>query len=271
MADKKISALTGASTPLAGTEVLPIVQSGSTVKVAVSNLTAGRDVNATSFQVGTRLKMNSTWIADAASPTGNDTGLAIGANRIFPCDSAGTVSSNIVSLGSATYPFSTIYTGDNIVIGTSGKGIDFSATPGTGTSELLDDYEEGTWTPLLSDGTNNATMDTGSTLGTYTKVGNLVNLRARVITTSLGSVSGNLIIKGLPFTIANNGSNYGGGAAGAGQNFLIVAGQSVSLQTLVGGTTLSVQVWGDTGGSTSMTSTQWTSDGDLFFNINYYV
>ena len=44
MADQKISALTGATTPLAGTEVLPIVQSGSTVKVAVSNLTAGRAV-----------------------------------------------------------------------------------------------------------------------------------------------------------------------------------------------------------------------------------
>lgn len=45
MADTKISALTAASTPLAGTEVLPIVQSGSTVKVAVSNLTAGRSVS----------------------------------------------------------------------------------------------------------------------------------------------------------------------------------------------------------------------------------
>jgi hypothetical protein len=45
MADKKISALTGASTPLAGTEVLPIVQGGATVKVAVSDLTAGRAVS----------------------------------------------------------------------------------------------------------------------------------------------------------------------------------------------------------------------------------
>jgi hypothetical protein len=43
MADKKISALTGATTPLAGTEVLPIVQSGNTVKVSVANLTVGRD------------------------------------------------------------------------------------------------------------------------------------------------------------------------------------------------------------------------------------
>lgn len=45
MADLKISQLTGATTPLAGTEVLPIVQSNTTVKVSVANLTAGRDVS----------------------------------------------------------------------------------------------------------------------------------------------------------------------------------------------------------------------------------
>jgi hypothetical protein len=44
MADTKISALPASTTPLAGTEVLPIVQSSATVKVSVSNLTAGRDV-----------------------------------------------------------------------------------------------------------------------------------------------------------------------------------------------------------------------------------
>lgn len=49
MADKTISALTGATTPLAGTEVLPIVQGGSTVKVSVANLTAGRAVSGTSL------------------------------------------------------------------------------------------------------------------------------------------------------------------------------------------------------------------------------
>lgn len=44
MADKKISALTGASTPVAGSEVLPIVQSGATVKVSIDNLTSGKTV-----------------------------------------------------------------------------------------------------------------------------------------------------------------------------------------------------------------------------------
>lgn len=53
MADKKISALTASTTPLAGTEVLPIVQSGATVKVAVSDLTAGRAVSASSLTAST--------------------------------------------------------------------------------------------------------------------------------------------------------------------------------------------------------------------------
>lgn len=49
MADKKISQLSSASTPVAGTEVLPIVQSAATVKVSIDNLTKGRTVNALSF------------------------------------------------------------------------------------------------------------------------------------------------------------------------------------------------------------------------------
>ena len=53
MANSKISALTSATTPLAGTETLPVVQSSATTKVSVANLTAGRAVTANSFAVGT--------------------------------------------------------------------------------------------------------------------------------------------------------------------------------------------------------------------------
>ena len=51
MADVKISALPAATTPLAGTEVLPIVQGGTTDKVSVANLTAGRSVAAAGLAV----------------------------------------------------------------------------------------------------------------------------------------------------------------------------------------------------------------------------
>ena len=53
----------------------------------------------------------------------------------------------------------------------SGQGIDFSATSGTGTSELLDDYEEGTWTPVF---TNITGSPTG--IARYVKIGQQVTL-----------------------------------------------------------------------------------------------
>jgi len=72
----------------------------------------------------------------------------------------------------------------DLIIGTSGHGIDFSATGGpTGTgassdSEVLSDYEHGTWVPLLRNGTNEITYTTGnaSTKFTYVKIGRLVHL-----------------------------------------------------------------------------------------------
>ena len=63
MADSKISALPASTTPLAGTEVLPIVQSSSTVKVSVANLTAGRAVAADGLTVNNGITVNNGGIA----------------------------------------------------------------------------------------------------------------------------------------------------------------------------------------------------------------
>jgi len=76
---------------------------------------------------------------------------------------------------STRYGDQTIVDG-NLVIGTAGKGIDFSATSGAGTSELLDDYEEGTWTAGWQGGTNVTGTPTMSQ-GKYTKIGRQVTLQ----------------------------------------------------------------------------------------------
>jgi hypothetical protein len=70
----------------------------------------------------------------------------------------------------------TVGTG-NVVMGTSGRGIDFSATAGTGTSELLADYEEGTWTPTDSSG---AALAFVLTKCRYTKIGRAVTIQGRI-------------------------------------------------------------------------------------------
>lgn len=82
----------------------------------------------------------------------------------------------------------------NLVIGTSGKGIDFSATAGTGTSELLNDYEEGTWTPTTA---GDATGVIGANnIGFYVKTGRLVHVQCQfVVTTNFTSNA----VGGLPY------------------------------------------------------------------------
>jgi hypothetical protein len=142
MADLKISALTASTTPLAGTEVLPIVQSSTTKQVSVANLTAGRAISATQL---------------------------------------------------------TLTTGNLIVA--SGQGVDFSATPGTGTSELLADYEEGTWTPTIASQTG--ALTSYSSIGYYTKVGNTITVFGSFLITSVGTAGGKALISNLPFTSLN--------------------------------------------------------------------
>ena len=96
MTNKKISALTSATVPLAGTEILPIVQSSNTTSASVANLTAGRSVSASDY---------------------------------------------VMSTG-------------NLVPSTAAKGINFTANAFAAgkTSQLLNWYEEGTWTPTQGSG-----------------------------------------------------------------------------------------------------------------------
>jgi len=101
----------------------------------------------------------------------------------------------------------------NLVIGTAGKGIDFSATSDASgkTSELLDDYEEGTWTPTIHFGSGNTGITYGSnTGGWYTKIGRMVTLHGRIALTSKGSSSGALKFSNFPFTVASANSGNSG-------------------------------------------------------------
>lgn len=90
----------------------------------------------------------------------------------------------------------------NFIVGTAGKGVDFSIDPSAPgmTSELLDDYEEGTFTPTIS-GSSSAGAGTYSVQqGRYTKVGNMVYVTA-VMTWSAHTGTGNMRLSGLPFTV----------------------------------------------------------------------
>lgn len=103
-----------------------------------------------------------------------------------------------VGFPSTRYGDQTIVDG-NLVIGTAGKGIDFSATAGTGTSELLSDYEEGTWTPTIIGSSTAGTGTYSLQLGRYTKIGRTVYVQLQ-LAWSAHTGTGSMKVAGLPFT-----------------------------------------------------------------------
>jgi hypothetical protein len=106
----------------------------------------------------------------------------------------------------------TINNGD-LIIGTAGDGIDFSAnTPAAGmTSQLLNWYEEGTWTPTDASGAG-LTLTTSKTV--YTRVGNVVTITGIVIYPSTANASAALI-GGLPFTSKTGSTGFFPGVTNA--------------------------------------------------------
>lgn len=129
------------------------------------------------------------------------TALALNASKeIVSVTNTGT-GNNVLATTPTLVGDVTLSTG-NLVIGTSGKGIDFSATshPAGMTSELLNDYEEGTWTPAFSASGLTGASYTNQT-GTYTKVGRTVFVNFFVATAGTFTAgSGDVTLTGLPYT-----------------------------------------------------------------------
>jgi hypothetical protein len=188
MANSKISALTSASTPLAGTETLPIVQSGATVKVPTNDLTV-RNIRAAA----------TTGILQVSGPTA-------GTTRTATVPDANWTAARTDAAQSFTGD-QTLSTG-NLIQGTAAKGINFTANiPAAGVaSQLFNWFEEGTWTPAVTG------VVATTALGTYTRIGKKVFANFQLVTTA--TVSGSaFLITGVPFapgsaTAANRSAGY---------------------------------------------------------------
>jgi hypothetical protein len=142
----------------------------------------------------------------------------------------------------------------NATPSTSGAGITFPATQSASTdANTLDDYEEGTWSPVID--SENAGTSRVTTVGSanYTKVGNLVTFNAYCTITTLGSGgSGAWHIKGLPFTVRSDSGNYYATAPVAvfsslGGGVTFIAGQILQNQT-------AIEMRGTTGNTASIST-----------------
>ena len=91
----------------------------------------------------------------------------------------------------------------NLVIGTSGHGIDFSATSDVAgkTSELFSDYEEGTFTPRIIRSGGGYNQNYNHQHGVYTRIGRLVHCYIDVDIANFSGGGGHVGMSGLPYTV----------------------------------------------------------------------
>ena len=156
-----------------------------------------------------------SWNPDALliyDTDGDSTALTIEPNKLGVNKGASSLTETLEVGGNASI------TG-NLIIGTNGKGIDFSASSNNSgmSSELLDDYEEGRFTPSYTVGSGGGNMVNNVTYnnpgGSYTKVGRLVHFTLRIqLNSGFTVIGGHVVINGLPFTSVNEGH---GGQSGA--------------------------------------------------------
>ena len=212
MADLKISQLTSATTPLAGTEVAPIVQSSTTKKVSIANLTAGRSVGMQQANIAAAAGGgigNPAWVADDGTGAMRLAFLAAPYAGV-PAGKPWLHSYQDIYIGSDAGITVNFVSGGTTVSFDSGnlkpaaaKGVNFTAnTPAAGmTSQLLNWYEEGTWTPTYTSFTLGGAQTTLT--ATYTRIGRCVYIQATFKNaTSITCAGGTSYITGYPFTPA---------------------------------------------------------------------
>jgi hypothetical protein len=195
---------------------------GPTTKFEVGDVSGG--VTRPDFSINTVSTASSITIGRLSSVGNDNTSFRI-RDRVDRTILYTTVST--VDVGQSDYSSTnlTIKNG-NLVIGTSGKGIDFSATAnssGTMTSELLSDYEEGTWTPT----TNSAGGVSFTGTARYIKIGKQVTINVERLIFPSTTNPTTLALSGLPFVCES--SNNGNAA-------LITTNANVLRALVVGGT-----------------------------------
>jgi len=245
--------ITGAN--VSGTaNVSTLIVTGNQTSLGNVAITGNISANIATFGAGSNT-------APAITTTGDtNTGIFFPAADTIAFTEGGVESMRIDASGNVT-----LSTG-NLIIGTSGKGIDFSATshPAGMTSELLADYEEGTWTPTFNLGAFTYTLQNGI----YTKVGNVVHVTGR-IDWSAKSGSGIGLIN-LPFTaVASPTINYScsyGYLKGVDTNDLQLIGFLENNAAYIG------MVWVNDNGTPGFTDvSNWDATGVVAFSITYQV
>jgi len=174
--------------------------------------------------------------------------------------------------GSNSFTNDVTVTSGNFVIGTAGKGIDFAiqtaTSTGTTTAEILDHYEEGTWTPAIADN-NLSPLNNGTQSAFYCKIGQVVTVTIDIRPANISGLTGgnSIRIVGLPFT--SNNTNVQALSCARGSGLAITAGTNLVPGIAANTTNMKLYLWDAADGTNELTVTQFSSDGSLIIAGSY--
>lgn len=179
------------------------------------------------------------------------------AARIDPSDGSGNSSDNALDLGDSGARFKDLYLGGNLYLG------------GTGSANALDDYEEGTWTPAITQGWTSVSYTNSFQYGNYTKVGNMVT--AWFFLRFSGTSAGNQVfVGGLPFTTPSS-DNQAAHRGGAVTYFNVPVNSAGAITAYVAGGNTVIQFYAyDDGGAGALSNAN-ASDDFLIGSVTYWV
>jgi len=130
---------------------------------------------------------------------------------------------------------------------------------------IYDPDHAGSWTPVLSDGTNNAT---GTGLATWSRdLNGMVTCNGRIVLTAKGSISGNLRISGQPYAV--KAGTYGGGFVTDFANLALAGNYAVTIRCLAGDSFGLLRVTDHTASMTPLIATEVTDTTQLYFSFSY--
>jgi hypothetical protein len=248
--DSSGNLLVGTTTPFVGgvtISPLGVVQADRNNVSGVFNRTSTdgeiiqfRKDGTTVGSIASRAGVVSTIILNPAS--GNGAGLSGGTKAVVPADEAGIID-NDVSLGVSTHRFKDLYLSGGVYLG------------GTGAANYLDDYEEGTWTPGVSGGTQ---IISNIATAAYTKVGRLVTLNTYFVLNNVTDATA-LFLSGMPFT------SVGYTATGMVNCQVNTAGNTVMVRPA--GNSTNLDVLGSDGDQSTITQTD--LNGNFIFTLTY--
>jgi hypothetical protein len=224
-------------------------------------LTVGRNTNdgdliqfrkatATVGSIGTETSNSDLYIGNG------DTAIMFhdGADAIFPHNASTNAGRDAaIDIGYSTYRFKDLYLSGGVYLG------------GTGAANLLDDYEEGTFTPTVIGDVTTGTATYSHQKGVYTKIGNVVTIQI-YLNWSSGTGAGVLRFSNLPFTLYATSGFYPSATIGEYSNIAGTAGHTLCAIGLPN--TVDIQ-FAENDFSSAPSTTAYDAAGYIILNMTY--